>query len=178
MVTNILLNIFLSCRRRSSLSLSLSSWYSFFSLSLLFCFTFYSHSTKKPSLLFLGFSPLWSALLFLFSVLFSLSFCRRAVPCIAIAKAKMQIKIPFHTVSHVSLAGVNQVRQARSADQSVKHPHSQGISAKGAVANRLRRRTSDQTVLGSNPAVAAALSPWTRLFTPIVPRRSLHISFY
>ena len=48
----------------------------------------------------------------------------------------------------------------------------------GAVANRLRRRTSDQTVLGSNPAVPAALSPWTRLFTPIVPRRSLHISFY
>ena len=48
----------------------------------------------------------------------------------------------------------------------------------GAVANRLRRRTSDQTVLGSNLAVAAALSPWTRLFTPIVPRRSLHISFY
>ena len=47
-----------------------------------------------------------------------------------------------------------------------------------AVANRLRRRTSDQTVLGSNPAVAAALSPWTRLYTPIVPRRSLHISFY
>ena len=45
----------------------------------------------------------------------------------------------------------------------------------GALANRLRRRTSDQTVLGSNPAVAAALSPWTRLFTPIVPRRSLHI---
>ena len=44
--------------------------------------------------------------------------------------------------------------------------------------NRLRRRTSDQTVLGSNPAVAAALSPWTRLFTPVVPRRSLHISFY
>ena len=34
------------------------------------------------------------------------------------------------------------------------------------------------TVLGSNPAVAVALSPWTRLFTPIVPRRSLHISFY
>ena len=27
-----------------------------------------------------------------------------------------------------------------------------------------------QTVLGSNPAVAAALSPWTRLFTPIVPK--------
>ena len=27
-------------------------------------------------------------------------------------------------------------------------------------------------------AVAAALSPWTRLFTPFVPRRSLHISFY
>ena len=48
----------------------------------------------------------------------------------------------------------------------------------GTVANRLRRRTSDQTVLGSNPAVAAALSPWTRFFTPIVPRRSLHISFY
>ena len=46
------------------------------------------------------------------------------------------------------------------------------------MANRLRRRTSDQTVLGSNPAVAAALSPWTRLFTPIVPRRSLHTSFY
>ena len=44
------------------------------------------------------------------------------------------------------------------------------------TSNRLRRRTSDQTVLGSNPAVAAALSPWTRLFTPIVPRRSLHIS--
>ena len=54
---------------------------------------------------------------------------------------------------------------------------SQAITG-GAVANRLRRRTSDQTVLGSNPAVAAALSPWTRLFTPIVPRRSLHISFY
>ena len=52
------------------------------------------------------------------------------------------------------------------------------IISGGAVANRLRRRTSDQTVLGSNPAVAAALSPWTRLFTPIVPRRSLHISFY
>ena len=46
------------------------------------------------------------------------------------------------------------------------------------MASRLRRRTSDQTVLGSNPAVTAALSPWTRLFTPIVPRRSLHISFY
>ena len=48
-----------------------------------------------------------------------------------------------------------------------------------AVANRLRRRTSDQTVLGSNPAVAAALSPWTiaRLFTPFVPRRRIHISF-
>ena len=30
-------------------------------------------------------------------------------------------------------------------------------SAGGAVANRLRRRTSDQTVLGSNPPVAAAL---------------------
>ena len=39
-------------------------------------------------------------------------------------------------------------------------------------------KKTDQTVLGSNPAVAAALSPWTRLFTPIVPRRSLHISFY
>ena len=52
------------------------------------------------------------------------------------------------------------------------------IEKGGAVANRLRRRTSDQTVLGSNPAVAAALSPWTRLFTPIVPRRSLHISFH
>ena len=48
----------------------------------------------------------------------------------------------------------------------------------GAVADRLRRRTSDQTVFGSNPAVAATLSPWTRFFTPIVPRRSLHISFY
>ena len=46
-----------------------------------------------------------------------------------------------------------------------------GLGKGGAVANRLRRRTSDQTVLGSNPAVAAALSPWTRLFTPIVPRR-------
>ena len=52
------------------------------------------------------------------------------------------------------------------------------VAKGGAVANRLRRRTSDQTVLGSNPAVAAALSAWTRLFTPIVPRRSLHISFY
>ena len=52
------------------------------------------------------------------------------------------------------------------------------ITYGGAVVNRLRRRTSDQTVLGSNPAVAAALSPWTRLFTPIVPRRSLRISFY
>ena len=46
------------------------------------------------------------------------------------------------------------------------------------MANQLWRQTSDQTVLGSNLAVAAALSPWTRLFTPIVPRRSLHISFY
>ena len=43
-------------------------------------------------------------------------------------------------------------------------------SSEGAMANRLRRRTSDQTVLGSNPAVAAALSPWTRLFTPICPK--------
>ena len=51
-------------------------------------------------------------------------------------------------------------------------------SLTSAVTNRLRRRTSDQMVLGLNPAVAAALSPWTRLFTPIVPRRSLHISFY
>ena len=42
------------------------------------------------------------------------------------------------------------------------------------MADRLRRRKSDQTVLGSNPAVAATLSPWTRLFTPIAPRRSLH----
>ena len=40
-----------------------------------------------------------------------------------------------------------------------------------SVTGLLRRRTLDQTVLGSNPAVAAALSPWTRLFTPIVPRR-------
>ena len=46
---------------------------------------------------------------------------------------------------------------------SLKQPH----CLQGAVANRLRRRTSDQTILGSNPAVAAALSPWTRLFTPI-----------
>ena len=53
-----------------------------------------------------------------------------------------------------------------------------GQNGGGAVANWLRRRTSYQTVLGSNPAVAAALIPWTRLFTPIVPRRSLHISFY
>ena len=30
------------------------------------------------------------------------------------------------------------------------------------MANRLRRWTSDQTVLGSNPAVAAALSPWDK----------------
>ena len=52
------------------------------------------------------------------------------------------------------------------------------ITKGGAVAKQLRRRTSDQTVLDSNPAVAAVLSPWTRLFTPIVPRRSLHISFY
>ena len=44
------------------------------------------------------------------------------------------------------------------------------------MANRLRRRTSDQTVLGSNPAVAAALSPWTRLFTPIVPRRTFTLA--
>ena len=29
-----------------------------------------------------------------------------------------------------------------------------------------------------NLNLAAALSYWTRLFTPIVPRRSLHISFY
>ena len=63
-------------------------------------------------------------------------------------------------------------RLRRRSGQSVT------ASEGGAVANRLRRRTSDQTVLGSNPAVAAALSPWTRLFTPIVPRRSLHISFY
>ena len=55
--------------------------------------------------------------------------------------------------------------------------HTQSLLVE-VVANRLRRRTSDQTVLGSNPAVAVALSPWTRLFTPIVPRRSLHTSFY
>ena len=35
------------------------------------------------------------------------------------------------------------------------------------MANRLRRRTSDQTVLGSNPAVAAALSPWTGSLLPL-----------
>ena len=64
-----------------------------------------------------------------------------------------------------------------TGDSSVLLPLLQ-LQRGGAVANRLRRRTSDQTVLGSNPAVAAALSPWTRLFTPIVPRRSLHISFY
>ena len=46
----------------------------------------------------------------------------------------------------------------------------------GALANRLRRRTSDQTVLRSNPAVAAALSPWTRLFTPIVPRKAFTLA--
>ena len=60
--------------------------------------------------------------------------------------------------------------------QKVKND--QKLKSKGALANRLRRRTSVQTVLGSNPAVATVLSPWTRLFTPIVPRRSLHISFY
>ena len=48
---------------------------------------------------------------------------------------------------------------------------------KGTV-GQMSHRTSDQTVLGSNPTVAAALSPWTRLFTPIVPRRSLYISVY
>ena len=36
-----------------------------------------------------------------------------------------------------------------------------GDTKGGAVANRLWRRTSDQTVLGSNPDVAAALSPRT-----------------
>ena len=66
---------------------------------------------------------------------------------------------------------------------TVRHNEVRDLTAElltegGAVANRLRRRTSDQTVLGSNPAVAAALSPWTRLYTPIVPRRSLHFSFY
>ena len=35
---------------------------------------------------------------------------------------------------------------------------SAALGCGGAVANRLRRRTSDQTVLGSNPAVAAALA--------------------
>ena len=52
------------------------------------------------------------------------------------------------------------------------------MQAGAVTVTRPNDRTSDQTVLGSNPAVAAALSPWTRLFTPIVPRRSLHISFY
>ena len=33
-------------------------------------------------------------------------------------------------------------------------------------------------IFAGTPAVAAALSPWKRLFTPIVLRRSLHISFY
>ena len=54
---------------------------------------------------------------------------------------------------------------------TVRHNEVRDLTAElltegGAVANRLRRRTSDQTVLGSNPAVAAALSPWTRLYTP------------
>ena len=60
----------------------------------------------------------------------------------------------------------------------------QNIEGQRHVATtEIRRRVwlikwlSLETVLGSNPAVAAALSPWTRLFTPIVPRRSLHISF-
>ena len=54
-------------------------------------------------------------------------------------------------------------------------------------AQKENRRRSGQSVTasdfgsngpGSNPAVSVALSPWTKLFTPIVPRRSLHISFY
>ena len=62
-------------------------------------------------------------------------------------------------------------------DDRLRGHHPRALTCGGAVANRLRRRTSDQTVLGSNPAVAAALSPWTRLFTPIVSRRNLHTSF-
>ena len=79
---------------------------------------------------------------------------------------------PLVTLSDVS-ACLHQQPKAAKHVQSCQHS-----KRGGAVANRLRRRTSDQTVLGSNPAVVAALSPWTRLFTPIVPRRSLHISFY
>ena len=72
----------------------------------------------------------------------------------------------------------NQSKQAQAKHKRRATYSEKSVLKGGAVANRLRRRTSDQTVLGSNPAVAAALSPWTRLFTPIVPRRSLHISFY
>ena len=42
------------------------------------------------------------------------------------------------------------------------------------MANRLRRRTSDQTVLGSNPAVAAALSPWMTLYSHCPKEKPSH----
>ena len=47
-----------------------------------------------------------------------------------------------------------------------------------AAAKPFFSQAFNSSVVGSNPALAAALSPWTRLFTPTVPRRSLHISFY
>ena len=103
--------------------------------------------------------------------------------------AKMKMMTSLTTVPtgrlHIENEGINIVLCTKHLGVVLSqhldwHDHVHQILLKdgGAVANRLRRRTSDQTVLGSNPAVAAALSPWTRLFTPIVPRRSLHISFY
>ena len=76
------------------------------------------------------------------------------------------------------MTGRKKSNQRQNYTRMLKLPDQCEGADGGAVANRSRRRTSDQTVLGSNPAVAAVLSPWTRLFTPIVPRRSLHISFY
>ena len=90
----------------------------------------------------------------------------------------------FHILPSVWLSSHSKFEHGHSLEtdvyvRSLMFHFTQNILVSGgAVANRLRRRTSDQTVLGSNPAVAAALSPWTRLFTPIVPSRSLHISFY
>ena len=87
---------------------------------------------------------------------------------------KLSSTVRFFSSNHCMLSAAPDGKPVPKNDSRTRNAYG------GAVANRLRRRTSDQTVFGSNPAVAAAyaLSPWTRLFTPIVPRRSLHISFY
>ena len=66
-----------------------------------------------------------------------------------------------------SLWHTEMVAKSRPKEKSSGRMRTKRQNRKGAVANRLRRRTSDQMVLGSNPAVAAALSPWTRSLLPL-----------